>query len=113
LSVDKVLLTKNGKVIMQSLQDGLTQGFQPVQSLLDGMTNDIASTFDSSSLTSDMRVSGSDIAAVGTSQLSVAGNVTGVSAEIVDAMTGWQIVIDPTGVARLVNKGSQKLARRK
>lgn len=111
-SKDKVLLTKNGKVIMQSLQDGLTSGFTPVQQLLDGMTSDIAATFDSGALASDMRVSGADIAAVGTSQLSVAGNVTGVSAEIVEAMTGWTVELDANGIARLVNKANNVRARR-
>lgn len=111
-SKDKVLLTKNGKVIMQSLQDGLSTGFTPVQKLLDGMTSDIASTFDSGSLAAQMSVSGADIAAVGTSQLSVAGNVTGVGAEVVEAMMGWSIEIDANGIARLVNKANNLRARR-
>jgi len=111
-SKDKVLLTKNGKIIMQSLQDGLSAGFTPVQQMLDGMTDNIASTFDSGALAASMRVSGADIAAVGTSQLNVAGNVTGVSAEIVEAMTGWTVEIDANGIARLVNKANNVRARR-
>lgn len=111
--VDSRLLIENGKLIMQGLITGLEAGFKPVQNVLGGMTDEIGNAF-GPSLVSDMRVSGADIAAVGTSQLSVAGNVTSnVGAEVALAMSGWQIVIDEQGIARLVNRGNNKLGRRK
>lgn len=110
--VDSRLLIENGKLIMQGLVVGLTSGFKPVQSLLGDMTNDIGNAF-GPSLVSDMKVSGADIAAVGTSQLSVAGQVdSNLETAVATALSGWSIVMDATGVARLVNRGNQQLGRR-
>lgn len=111
--VDSRLLIENGKLIMQGLVVGLEAGFKPVKSVLGGMTDEIGSAF-GPSLVNDMRVSGADISAVGTSQLSVAGNVTSnVGSEVAAALSGWSVVIDEQGMARLVNRGNQKLGRRR
>lgn len=114
-SVDRKLLTPNGKVIMGSLIDGLESGYKPVKSLLGDMTTDIASTFGSPSLLSDIQTSGADISAVGTAQLNVAGQVEsgGVATAVANALAHWNIVMDPTGIARLVKKGNTNLDRRK
>jgi hypothetical protein len=110
--VDAKLLVNNGKLIMQGLYNGLSAGFEPVKTLLNGMTDDIGNSF-GPSLVSDMAVSGADIAAVGTSQLSVAGSVTSnVGEEVAAALAGWDIIIDEQGIARLVNRGNNKLGRR-
>lgn len=109
---DKMLLFNNGQLIMQGLGRGLTSGFRPVQSLLGDMTTDIGNAF-GSSLANDMQVSGADIAAVGTSQLTVAGTVdNGLTDAVAAALSGWAVQLDETGMARLVNKGQQKLGRR-
>jgi phage-related protein len=110
--VDAKLLVNNGKLIMQGLITGLTAGFKPVESLLGDMTTDIGNAF-GPALASDMRISGADIAAVGTSQLNVAGQVdSNLEGAVAAALSGWSIVLDETGMARLVNRGNQKLGRR-
>lgn len=110
--VDSRLLIDNGKLIMQGLIVGLQSGFKPVQALLGGMTDEIGSAF-GPSLVSDMQVAGADIAAVGTSQLQVAGQVdSNLQGAVAAALSGWSVVLDETGMARLVNKGNQKLGRR-
>lgn len=115
VSVDRKLLTGNGQLIMQSLVDGLNAGFVPVKQTLNGMTSDISSAFSDPSMLDAMQVSGADISAVGSSQLNVAGQIVpdGVTTAIANAMANWNIVMDPTGVARLVKKGNQNLDRRK
>lgn len=111
-STDAKLLFDNGQLIMQGLARGLQSGFQPVQSLLGDMTTDIGSAF-GAPLIGDMRVSGADIAAVGTAQLNVAGSVdNGITEAVAAALSGWSVQLDETGMARLVNKGQQKLGRR-
>lgn len=101
-----------GGFIMQGLDNGLIRGSKDVLSTTDSIASNMLGAFDPKALSADMRVSGSDIAAVGTSQLSVAGSVTGVSAEIVEAMSGWNVEIDANGIARLVNKANNVRARR-
>jgi phage-related protein len=113
LEKDKMLLFKNGQVIMGSLVNGLQDGFTDVQSTLNGMTVALGDAFTSPTLQGDITMSGQDIAAVGTSQLNVAGTVdNGLSDSIASALSGWTIQIDETGIARLVNKGQQRLGRR-
>jgi hypothetical protein len=114
-SVDRKLLTPNGAVIMQSLVDGLNSGYGDVQKTLGGMTTDIAGAFGSSAFLNDVQASGADISAVGQAQLAVAGNIApdGVATAVADALSNWNIVMDPTGVARLVKKGNQNLDRRR
>lgn len=112
-SVDKKLLFGNGQLIMQSLVDGLTSGFGDVKDTLGSMTMDIGSAFTSPMLQGSITATGADIAAVGTSQLAVAGQVdSNLDTAVTAALSGWSIVIDETGIARLVNKGQQKLGRR-
>jgi phage-related protein len=110
-STDAKLLTANGKLIMQSLVDGLSSGFKPVQSLLGGMTNEIGGAFSDPALLSGMQVSGADITAAGSSALSVAGSVDGGA--IASALEGWTVQLDETGLARLVNKGNNRVKRRR
>lgn len=112
-STDAKLLVKNGQLIMQSLVDGLKDGYGDVQKTLGNMTTDIGNTFTSPTLQGDITMSGKDIAAVGTSQLDIAGSVdNGLSDAVAAALSGWSVQIDETGIARLVNKGQQKLGRR-
>lgn len=112
-STDAKLLVKNGQLIMQSLIDGLKDGYGDVQKTLDVMTTDIGNTFTSPTLHGEITTSGQDIAAVGTSQLEIAGSVdNGLSDAVATALSGWAVQIDETGIARLVNKGQQKLGRR-
>lgn len=110
-STDAKLLTANGKLIMQSLVDGLSSGFKPVQSLLGGITNEIGGAFSDPALLSGMQVSGADITAAGSSALSVAGSVDGGA--IASALEGWTVQLDETGLARLVNKGNNRVKRRR
>lgn len=109
---DKKLLTSNGVLIMQSLVDGLRAGFRPVESLLGDMTTSISGAFSDPSLVNDMSVSGEDISAVGTSQLEVSGGVTGLNDAVSEALSGWSVQLDATGLARLVNKGNNAVSRR-
>lgn len=112
-STDAKLLTKNGVLIMQSLVAGLKDGYGDVQKTLGDMTTDIGTSFTSPTLQGDITMSGKDIAAVGTSQLDIAGSVdNGLSDAVAAALSGWSVQIDETGIARLVNKGQQKLGRR-
>lgn len=112
-STDAKLLTKNGQLIMQSLIVGLKDGYGDVQSTLSGMTTELGNAFTSPTLQGDITASGADIAAVGTSQLTVAGSVdNGMTDAVAAALSTWTIQIDETGIARLVNKGQQKLGRR-
>lgn len=112
-STDAKLLFGNGKLIMQSLVNGLRDGYGDVQSTLGAMTTDIGNTFTSPTLQGDITASGQDIAAVGTSQLTVAGSVdNGLTEAVAAALSGWSVVLDETGMARLVNKGNQRLGRR-
>ena len=93
--------------------DGLKDGYGDVQKTLDVMTTDIGNTFTSPTLHGEITTSGQDIAAVGTSQLEIAGSVdNGLSDAVATALSGWAVQIDETGIARLVNKGQQKLGRR-
>lgn len=110
---DKMLLYGNGLLIMGSLVKGLTAGFGDVQSTLGGMTTEIGNAFTSPTLQGDISMTGQDIAAVGESQLSIAGSVdNGLSEAVAAALSGWSVQLDETGIARLVNKGQQKLGRR-
>ncbi len=112
-SKDAKLLTNNGKLIMQSLVDGLKDGYSGVKSTLGAITTDIGDTFASPTLQGDITMSGQDIAAVGTSQLNIAGSVdNGLTEAVAAALSGWSVQLDETGIARLVNKGQQKLGRR-
>lgn len=112
-STDAKLLVKNGQLIMQSLVDGLKDGYSGVQSTLGAITTDIGDTFASPTLQGDITMSGQDIAAVGTSQLNIAGSVdNGLTDAVAAALSGWSVQLDETGMARLVNKGNQKLGRR-
>ena len=112
-STDAKLLINNGRLIMQSLVIGLKDGYGDVQSTLGAMTTDIGNTFASPTLQGDITMSGQDIAAVGTSQLSIAGSVdNGLTEAVSAALSGWSVQLDETGMARLVNKGQQKLGRR-
>lgn len=112
-STDKVLLTNNGQLIMQGLLKGLQTGYAPVKGLLNDMTSDISNTFSDPALINSMSVSGADISATGTSQLQVAGSLTSnIGDSVVDALNGWTVQLDQTGLARLVNKGNNSLNRR-
>ena len=112
-STDAKLLIKNGQLIMNSLVIGLKDGYGDVQKTLGAMTTDIGTAFTSPTLQGDITMSGQDIAAVGTSQLDIAGSVdNGLSNAVAAALSGWSVQIDETGIARLVNKGQQKLGRR-
>jgi len=112
-STDAKLLIKNGQLIMKSLVIGLKDGYGDVQKTLGAMTTDIGNSFTSPTLQGDITMTGQDIAAVGTSQLDIAGSVdNGLSEAVAAALSGWSVQIDETGIARLVNKGQQKLGRR-
>ncbi len=110
---DKMLLYGNGLLIMGSLVKGLTAGFGDVQSTLGGMTTELGNAFTSPTLQGDITMSGQDIAAVGTSQLQIAGQVdNGLEAAVSAALSNWDVVIDANGIARLVNKANQQNKRR-
>lgn len=110
---DKMLLFNNGQLIMGSLVKGLEDGYGDVQSTLGAMTTDIGNSFTSPTLHGDISMTGADIAAVGTSQLSVAGTVqSDIGAQVAAALEGWSVVLDATGMARLVNRGNQQISRR-
>lgn len=110
--VDSKLLVKNGELIMQGLNDGLQSGFQGTQKLLNGMTNDLSTAFSDPALINTTTQLGADVTGNATSQLTVSGNVDGLEAAVIAALEQWDIVIDPTGIARLVNRGNQQLGRR-
>lgn len=110
--VDSKLLVKNGELIMQGLNDGLSTGFQSTQKLLNGMTNDLSTAFSDPALVNTTTQLGADVTGNATSQLVVSGNVDGLEAAVIAALEQWDIVIDPTGIARLVNRGNQQLGRR-
>lgn len=109
---DAKMLIGNGKLIMQGLQQGLSEGFRPVAALLDGMSSAIQGTFNDPQLLNSMKLSGADITAVGSSQLTLAGQVESNSLEgqIVSALSGW--TIDGKGVARTVNNANTAQRRR-
>lgn len=112
-TTDAKLLFGNGQLIMQSLVKGLNSGYADVKDTLGGMTTEIGNAFTSPTLQGNIAASGQDIAAVGTSQLTVAGQVdSNLGDAVAAALSGWSVVLDETGMARLVNKGNQKLGRR-
>jgi len=110
--VDSKLLVKNGQLIMQGLNDGLSSGFQGTQKLLNGMTNDLSSAFSDPALINTTTQLGADVTGSATSQLTVSGNVDGMESAVIAALSGWTWELSETGMARLVNKGNQKLGRR-
>lgn len=110
--VDARLLVENGELIMQGLNAGLIEGFQGTQRLLSGMTSDLSSAFTDPALINTTTSLGADITGSASSQLNVAGRVDGLEASVVSALSGWDFVIDPTGIARLVNRGNRQLGRR-
>ncbi len=101
-----------GEFVMQGLENGMQKASKDVLNTASGISSDIIGSFDATSLRADMTVSGNDIAAVGTSQLNVAGNVTGVAGEVAAALAGWTVELDANGIARLVNKANNVKARR-
>lgn len=111
-SKDKMLLFKNGQLIMQGLMNGLSAGYAPVTRLLDSMTEDITGVFSNPQVLSSMSVSGADITAVGSSQLQIAGQVESNTLEnqIVKALSEW--TIDGKGLTRKVNNTNTAQRRR-
>lgn len=111
-SKDKVMLVKNGQLIMEGLIRGLQEGFAPVSGLLDTMSSEIGSAFSDPSMLRAMQFSGAEIATVGNTQLSIAGQVESNSLEnqIVKALEGW--TMDGKGLARTVNNMNTAQRRR-
>lgn len=110
--VDSKLLVKNGELIIQGLNEGLSTGFQSTQKLLNGMTNDLSTAFSDPALINTTTQLGADVTGNAASQLTVSGSVDGLEAAVVAALSDWDVVLDDTGMARLVNRGNQKLGRR-
>lgn len=110
--VDAKLLVNNGKLIIAGLNDGLSSGFQDTQKLLNGMTNDLSTAFSDPSLINTTTQLGAEVTGNATSQLSISGTVDGMEASVIAALSGWTWELSETGMARLVNKGNQKLGRR-